>query len=1748
MAFGSRSLGSIGRRVADRIRNEELNRQDVNRLRSQARNFRRLVSENENVLALTGSTIGELNPIGRAYERLRGTNDAFRPTNIYQRAKDRLERDLPRVIGKSIDRQTTGAFPSREERELQDALTIMSQRPPTLEDATRIQRRIIRQLRPDQRAALQRMGFDETVVLGDDFSFASLADERFTGVTQAALGNWRVLTQTLTHELAHQVGPQGRGETFDVAHDAIAELGAPSEQVPGLPSDERFAAPTIDQLRQLAGPAEFQRFGTQPLEQGDRTDVPSNLLGAAQAVSDQNQQLHEQDVGRLLGQRDQFVPSQSPLQPGRDVAGQLLGLTQGLPFRQQRPESSGFGDPGVGAAPFLPIGEQAGRERAQTAVGQFGYDLRVGELSGQLTPEDRERLPALSQELQRRGITPRDFVDLVHRRNAGDVQADREIVDIRQAIEGGPITRLPEALGEGLTTLRGLSALGGAQTGLSGIGIGPPGLQDPVRTVGTEAFEREGGGLAGVQAAGRETPTEFFQAAVSQLPGTEPVSEFAGRAPVIGDTLEDESRFFLSPLGGALGVLAPGLAAAGSVGALALGGTAEALGAPEPVRIGAQIAGGLATPAGLAGAGKSLRIGDAVNVARRGAPDVNGTLRRLLPERNPVRGTVETTDGLRVEAPVRDITPLDTESITRAEPGIREPRDIIPGDTEAIIRTDVGAGRQLADVGPPREAVPPSPTRAPTRSEARITDLEELKKEVGILPERLETELESLQLVQRRAPAPTRALTEEGEQATQVGRLEELGEAPRLEDVPTVGGGSPLTAARVINREAPETVDVAKGFTSPGEAGRDAIRRYAGAQKEADLLANVWQTERYGQARKLKFPIKRGAKEPPNDDVADFFERAFGDETARGKASHFPPERRPFAEELYARLDETTEALRAADPDFEPSLLSDYFPHLFRVTKGPRGGARGFNLSPGFKRERKLKGTLARILESRPDLDLKTWDPVEYVLRHEAEAKRYIAGLEAIRGLRASGHIALAEGAPAAWRTPNIAPFKMRQALDGWVAHPKVAGALEDMFNPSAFDDDSWLQALKKTRQAAFLIKVAGGLFQVIDFSTRALLGAGPAQFTRGVARGATRLIRGDIKGAARGVTTGTQSAARAWFSPLRAIARTAFPPLDKATLRSAARNKDLRAGYAADLAAGVDTSIGDEAIRGLGDLLPLPGIKQVLNFITGDAYQIYHREMLEQGFLTKLYQHLDEGVEYGRAVDMAVEHTNVFFSSIPNWQSAVRNATKRDLLKFPIFATGELEGMIRIPFQATAEFAGIIGTTAIVAELLNKSATGEWLPVEDLNPYKSEPGFGGALPFSFNTNFLRPQLPWNGPDGLPLRLDILGQMDTQMRFALDPLFAVRTRLGQAIDIPLKAVGTEELSPFGERPESLADVPEFVGRELAPISAGHLFSKERPRLGVTGTALQATGANVNAPRLGEIYEDIFQDLKKESPHKYREYDSYDQLRADDPELAQELRDTERAQEAIERRDFDEDDTSRAFDALEERVQTFKRTQERRNDEPLLDFFRGEEGGINPKQWKDDTRDNQKTLSDRRAEIVEFAGLEFEGGDEPSRGSIGEAIDNYFKVNIEDFETITGSTREEGGRGRREREDVEAGFREINWDAYLAAQDEALEGLSDKDEKRVRRWIKRNFETEVITTIRKLRDENEKAISRYYDLGDDRTAKNRLREREGDLEAMLYITGGIECFRSNRGIRSLERVLDEEFDVDLGRRVVRRCKS
>ena len=677
---------------------------------------------------------------------------------------------------------------------------------------------------------------------------------------------------------------------------------------------------------------------------------------------------------------------------------------------------------------------------------------------------------------------------------------------------------------------------------------------------------------------------------------------------------------------------------------------------------------------------------------------------------------------------------------------------------------------------------------------------------------------------------------------------------PPPEGLRAMGGGSRLTAEEVAARRAAGADVLASAIPQSGKrAGINVWRRFFGARNLSGRERAVWSRQVYRDAERAGFKIARRG-ESQSDEIVGIMERVMDEK--RAPVTEFAEEQQPFVQSLYDRLDRTTQRLVDADPEFAKAAMPDYFPHLFKTIKPGKvrlmGQPKGFVTRPGFQRERKLTGPLGEILRDRPDLDLVSWDPVDFVTRHEAAADNYIASLDAIRTGKAAQMIVPASQAPSDWVRPDFAPFKLRQTLQHHVMEPKFAQVMEQMFGKSIFDTHGALKAAKNVRTAAFAAKVFGGLFQQVDFGWRAL-GLGTSELARGRPGQARKSVA-------------------AWF---RAMGRGLSPDFDDAMSREALKNPKLQALLRNGHAGGYDPSFSEAALRDVaGELGPIPGVRQAMEAVTSGWYGRFHAAMMDEAGLIMLEKNLRKGLPLEEAARLAVEENNVFFSSIPAWQSVWKSATARDAMKFPFFATGELEAWFRLPVQAPAGFAGMMAATVAVAEMMNLAFTGKPLSLSQINPVRREGGelkpgriVRGDIPFvDFNTGFLRPQLPWRGPGGRKLYLDLLGQADTPFRWALAPGFATQTRLGQIprLALDLLSIGRGEAPPFGEVVRGPKDALQFILQQISPISVSGLAGTERGRIGLIGAGTQTTGFNISAEPLFELLARRFEEVTGET--------------------------------------------------------------------------------------------------------------------------------------------------------------------------------------------------------------------------------------------------------------------------------------------
>ena len=241
-----------------------------------------------------------------------------------------------------------------------------------------------------------------------------------------------------------------------------------------------------------------------------------------------------------------------------------------------------------------------------------------------------------------------------------------------------------------------------------------------------------------------------------------------------------------------------------------------------------------------------------------------------------------------------------------------------------------------------------------------------------------------------------------------------------------------------------------------------------------------------------------------------------------------------------------------------------------------------------------------------------------------------------------------------------------------------------------------------------------------------------------------------------------------------------------------------------------------------------------------------------------------------------AASNANVMFSSLPQWQSVLKDPWVRELGQTLFFSTNETEGLLRSFFGTMVGprkafwlqyYGGMMLTLAFFGNLINMAANGKPLPPESYSPID----VGNPYSFTgvgYSTRFMSPQLPqwmgFSGREGSPLHLDIVGQMDTAFRVVSDPIGATAAR----VNVPVRAVvnqvrGTnffgEELSVAQRPGQLLTDLYGPIGMTsaLGAFTEGipqlkTVLPEGEARMGVRGQLLEGiAGVGMRAERTGD---------------------------------------------------------------------------------------------------------------------------------------------------------------------------------------------------------------------------------------------------------------------------------------------------------
>ena len=612
-----------------------------------------------------------------------------------------------------------------------------------------------------------------------------------------------------------------------------------------------------------------------------------------------------------------------------------------------------------------------------------------------------------------------------------------------------------------------------------------------------------------------------------------------------------------------------------------------------------------------------------------------------------------------------------------------------------------------------------------------------------------------------------------------------------------------------------------------------------------------------------------------------------------------------FADD-YTRLRDLTDWETVARIDFDPNtaLVDDYF---YRGWKPPEG-----MFSDSGQLNRGRVGTRPAFKMPRVDATYREmraagfeplfWNPYEQWRVSRLQGVRFRQQQELINTLKKL-EIAVpdARGLGAKkWRTPKIGPAFEGRAIptvaeDGtavqaftrrWVVPDKIANRLESIYGSMpdlgpVFAGNKRIDLLKAIDTAVFIPKRAklfGSFYQQVDFTTRNFVGTWQKFVDDLYAGRPIEAVKAPLKFPEHVYTIMRANLSPNFRLELRRQLNSTEPLVPG---RPGVHMKGiLEAGLSTIDPTLLPGNI-DEVVRTMKANPNLPArAVQVL----GDVESAMRRGLFEGVYpaaqITDIRDNIAHVVarEAPAATDqqlngMIARRTNIKYSTIPASQGQFQNPVVRGALKRVMFSPGEAEGLLRQAFGAIGgpdaafwrkhwigAYLGLIAG----ANALHFASTREPLPAGRYSPIARD-GFG-PLPVGYNREFASPNLPFTGRSGVPLMLDLVGQLDTAFR-VFDPLSFLKSRES----VPVRAVETQLTGETftGQEIGGLARIPQAAVDVLAPIGPGQAILEEvaervpavgeniavaEPRIGTVGRAMQAPGLNVRAETTPQLLD------------------------------------------------------------------------------------------------------------------------------------------------------------------------------------------------------------------------------------------------------------------------------------------------------
>jgi len=685
----------------------------------------------------------------------------------------------------------------------------------------------------------------------------------------------------------------------------------------------------------------------------------------------------------------------------------------------------------------------------------------------------------------------------------------------------------------------------------------------------------------------------------------------------------------------------------------------------------------------------------------------------------------------------------------------------------------------------------------------------------------------------------------------------------------------------------------------------------------------------------------------------------------------------------------------------------DYFPRGWKQPKRVAGvmGSRGYGRPPQAVKHRLLDETgrpvtFSEMLESG-------WEPVSWN-PYQQMALRRIAGVEyreqiiLANRLRQVGKllpVAEAESRELKWLVPDIGPvFRGRPIPDSTVkggatttpslaVPPDVAKFLESFYGktPTLHVGDTNIEPVIRHATNFFKgAKLSASLFQHVDIFTRAV---GSAWTPTGVWRGAPlkaltlpgRLLNVTFRPSQRGATTE------------RLLSTT---PIMKERGVSNKMLVEEGLNVQTDTSVFIGEAFTDNFLKPLeAQAGTLPGrvtqrIKKANEFWQEGLFGPYYQENMLfaiENFILPAVHRSHRGWTDRQVAAEVAKISNVMFSSLGRWQTIFKDPSVRRMLQTIFFSTNEQESLIRASFGTlvgpskliwTEYWAGLFVSMVAVANTINYAATGSFLPKEAYSPVRINDPYAPFFGVGYNSRFLSPEIPFfKGRDGVPVYLDIVGQMDTAFRWLSDPVAAFGARVNV---MPRAIVNQVEGETFYN--EKLESLTRRVGQGtldlVAPISATagigalqqqipgaeRFIPEQESRLGGV-EALQAVGINLRAQGTGELLDEGARKIYRQS------YDSLEPYQKDRVRVSNADELATRTETGARRGDRVSETFFRVNELDAERLKNLKE---------LPTLFRGSRDRFRKtRQLYYDIEDNFRA---RRSE--NFEGLDFEPSSDP----------------------------------------------------------------------------------------------------------------------------------------------------------------------